>query len=180
MGNGKTFANLTLPEISAEEFRASVDHDDFLRRYGNPVMIRSEGHRDVVCMAREYYERLTQDLSMFIEDENIKYWIYEFETTQEKKQELERAAAKCCMTPDEFFEAAVENGLREADADPNRYVKGRKERVQQTEHDKGIRLVRFYPVFRDETEAQALKRKLAEETAEKIKESNSTTQESEA
>lgn len=165
MENSKESSYLRLPEISAEEFRACVDQDDFLRRYGNPVVICSEGHQDIVCMAREYYERLTQDLSMFIEDEHIKYWIYEFESTQEKKLELERAAAKCCMTPDEFFEAAVEAGLREADADPDRYGQARKERIRQAEHEMGIRLIRFYPVFKGETEAQALKRKLTEEAA---------------
>ena len=63
---------IKIPEISADEFRACEDQDDFLRRYGNPVMIRSNGQRDVVCMAREYYERLMQERDLFIEDENIK------------------------------------------------------------------------------------------------------------
>ena len=75
---------LKIPEISAEEFRACVDQDDFLRRYGNPVVIRSSGQRDVVCMAREYYERLMQERNLFIDDENIKYWIYEFSMPWEK------------------------------------------------------------------------------------------------
>ena len=117
MEGSRTDNPLKIPEISAEEFRACVDQDDFLRRYGNPVVIHSGGQRDVVCMAREYYERLIQERDLFIEDENIKYWIYEFEATQEKKLELERSAAKCCMTPDEFFAAAIEDGLRKAETD---------------------------------------------------------------
>ncbi|WP_274941010.1 hypothetical protein [Chordicoccus furentiruminis] len=158
---------IKIPEISADEFRACEDQDDFLRRYGNPVMIRSNGQRDVVCMAREYYERLMQERDLFIEDENIKYWIYEFEASQEKKLELERAAAKCCMTPDEFFEATIEAGLRKAETDSEGSDRQYREQPQETERV-GIRLVRFYPVFKGETEAQALKRKLAEEAAEGV------------
>lgn len=165
MGDRQTDNPLKIQGISADEFRACVDQDDFLRRYGNPVVIRSSGQRDVVCMAREYYERLTQDLSMFIEDENIKYWIYEFEATQEKKLELERAAAKCCMTPDEFFEATIEARLRKAETDSEGCNSQHQEHVLQAE-PAGIHLVRFYPVFKGETEAQALKRKLAEESIE--------------
>ena len=86
---------LRIPEISVEEFRAYVDQDDFLRRYGNPVVIRSGGQRDVVCMAREYYERLMQERDLFIDDENIKYWIYEFSMPWEKKLEFDRVCAKC-------------------------------------------------------------------------------------
>lgn len=71
MGDRQTDNPLKIQEISAEEFRACVDQDDFLRRYGNPVVIRSSGQRDVVCMAREYYERLMQERDLFIEDENI-------------------------------------------------------------------------------------------------------------
>ena len=167
MEGSRTDNPLKIPEISAEEFRACVDQDDFLRRYGNPVVIHSGGQRDVVCMAREYYERLMQERDLFIEDENIKYWIYEFEATQEKKLELERAAAKCCMTPDEFFEASIEAGLRKVKTDSEGSDRQYREQPQETERV-GIRLVRFYPVFKGETEAQALKRKLAEEAAEGV------------
>ena len=162
MEGSRTDNPLKIPEISAEEFRACVDQDDFLRRYGNPVVIHSGGQRDVVCMAREYYERLMQERDLFIEDENIKYWIYEFEATQERKLELERAAAKCCMTPDEFFEATIEARLRKAETDSEGCNSQHQEHVLQAELA-GIHLVRFYPVFKGETEAQALKRKLAEE-----------------
>ena len=165
MGDRQTDNPLKIQEISAEEFRACVDQDDFLRRYGNPVVIHSGGQRDVVCMAREYYERLMQERDLFIEDENIKYWIYEFEATQEKKLELERSAAKCCMTPDEFFAAAIEDGLRKAETDSGGCNSQHQKHVLQAE-PAGIHLVRFYPVFKGETEAKALKRKLAEESIE--------------
>ena len=163
MGDRHADNPIKSPEISADEFRACEDQDDFLRRYGNPVMIRSNGQRDVICMAREYYERLMQERDLFIEDENIKYWIYEFEATQEKKLELERSAAKCCMTPDEFFAAAIEDGLRKAETDSGGCNSQHQKHVLQAE-PAGIHLVRFYPVFKGETEAKALKRKLAEES----------------
>ena len=45
--------------ISQQEFCEHIEDDDFLRRYGNPVAIRSEGGSILICMAIEYYERLT-------------------------------------------------------------------------------------------------------------------------
>jgi len=157
---------LKIPEISAEEFRACVDQDDFLRRYGNPVVIRSSGQRDVVCMAREYYERLMQERNLFIDDENIKYWIYEFSMPWEKKLEFDRVCAKCELTPNEFFEAAVTDAIRRAESDADGLRNDCKELEEHPELGLQIQLVRFYPVFKGETKAQALKRKLAEESIE--------------
>lgn len=156
---------LRLPEVSEEDFCSYADREDFLRRYGNPVVIRRKNQRDLVCMAREYYERLTQELGMFIEDENIKYWIYEFSMPWEKKLEFDRACTMCEMTPDEFLEAAVTDALRRADSDPEGLKRDRKEIEEHPELGLQIHLVRYYPVFKGETEAQALKRKLAEEAA---------------
>ena len=45
--------------ISQQEFCEHIEDDDFLRRYGNPVAIRSEDDSILICMAIEYYERLT-------------------------------------------------------------------------------------------------------------------------
>ena len=153
--------HLSLPEVPQEELISYVDNDDFLRRYGNPVIIKSEGHGDLVCMAREYYERLMTERDLFIEDENINYWIYEFAATDEKKLELERTAAKCCMTPDEFVESAVEQGLSEVIEDSVGREKRRTEISRMK--DAGIWLVRYYPVFKGETEEQAYLRKLGQE-----------------
>ncbi|MBQ8306794.1 MAG: hypothetical protein IJX90_11330 [Blautia sp.] len=164
---------LRLPEVSEEDFCAYTDREDFLRRYGNPVVIRGKNHRDLVCMAWEYYERLMQDLSMFIEDENIKYWIYEFSMPWEKKLEFDRACAMCEMTPDEFLEAAVTDVLGRAKTDPEGLKRDRKEIEEHPEQELQMHLVRYYPVFKGETEAQALKRKLAEEAARKKEEEGS-------
>ncbi len=45
--------------ISQQEFCEHIEDVDFLRRYGNPVAIRSEDGSILICMAIEYYERLT-------------------------------------------------------------------------------------------------------------------------
>ena len=45
--------------ISQQEFCEHIEDDDFLRRYGNPVAIRSEDGSVLICMAIKYYERLT-------------------------------------------------------------------------------------------------------------------------
>ena len=157
---------LRLPEISEEDFCAYADREDFLRRYGNPVIIRGKNQRDLVCMAREYYERLMQDLGMFIEDENVKYWVYEFSMSWEMKLEFDRACTMCEMTPDEFVEAAVTDVLRRVETDPEGLKRDRKEIEEHPEQGLQMHLVRYYPVFKGDTEAQALKRILAEEAAQ--------------
>ena len=45
--------------ISQQEFCEHIEDDDFLSRYGNQVAIRSEDGSILICMAIEYYERLT-------------------------------------------------------------------------------------------------------------------------
>lgn len=159
---------LYMPEISEEEFVANIERDDFCRRYGNPVRIREKNGDSLVCMAIEYYERMMQRLEAFCEyaasheDDNIRYWIYEFEMPQEKKDKLEEIARENEMTVDEFFQAAVLSAIehpKEAAATIRR--------EQDSDEDCDIRLVRKYPVYKGETEAQARKRAIAEEEAAK-------------
>ena len=49
----------TLPEITQQEFCSHIEDDDFLYKYGNPVAIQAEDGSILVCMAIEYYERMT-------------------------------------------------------------------------------------------------------------------------
>ena len=166
---------LRMPEMTEKDFAAHIQEEDFCLRYGNPVYIRRKNGGGLICMARECYERLRgqidaleSELEVLREDENIKYWIYEFEMPWEKKLEFDRACAMCEMTPDEFFESAVEDALRRAESDPEGLQKDKKEILEHPELGLQMRVVRSYPVYKGETEAQALKRKLAEEAAEKI------------
>ncbi len=98
------------------------------------------------------------------EYDRIKYWIYEFEMSEKKLQEFEAVCALHELTPDEFMEAALRDAIHRAKTDPEGYRKSVME-MQQSEDDE-IRLVRCYPVYKGETEAQAYKRKLAEEKAQ--------------
>ena len=95
------------------------------------------------------------------DDARIKYWIYEFEMPDKTRQELEAICEACEMTMDEFFEAAVRDAIHRAKTDPEGFKKSCMEFWQTAEDE--IRLVRYYPVYKGETEAKALRRKLAEE-----------------
>ena len=46
-------------EITQQEFCSHIEDDDFLYKYGNPVAIQAEDGSILVCMAIEYFERMT-------------------------------------------------------------------------------------------------------------------------
>ena len=155
--------DLKLPDISGKDFRCLADTDDLIRRYGNPVIIRSEEKHDLVCMAREYYEHLVREMNHLRGEENIQYWIYEFSMPLEIKQKLDRICASYEMTMDEFFQSAVADAIRRAERDPEGLRREWEEIEDGLESGMTIQLVRCYPVYQGETEAQALRRKLKEE-----------------
>ncbi len=99
-------------------------------------------------------------------DDRVKYWIYELEMSEETNRVLEEQLALCEMTLDEFACAAVQNVI----ADPQGAKQLHEELKTHPEDGLDIRLVRYYPVYKGETEAQAKRRKLAEETAGKGRE----------
>ena len=45
--------------ITQQEFCSHIEDDDFIYKYGNPVAIQAEDGSRLVCMAIEYYERMT-------------------------------------------------------------------------------------------------------------------------
>ncbi len=45
--------------ITQQELCDYIEEDDFLLKYGNPVIIKCDDGRQLVCMAIEYYERMT-------------------------------------------------------------------------------------------------------------------------
>lgn len=99
------------------------------------------------------------------DDSRIKYWIYEFEMSEKARQEFDAVCALHELTPDEFMETALLDAIHRAKTDPEGYRKSCMEAQQAAGDD--IRLVRYYPVYKGETEAQAYRRKLAEEAASK-------------
>lgn len=157
---------LTMPELSAEEFAENVGGNDFFRRYGNPVWIREKSGDGLVCMAREYYERMLEGPGDSCRDGDIRYWNYEFEMPQEAKDNLEKIAADNEMTTDEFFEAVILSAIQHP-AETAEIVQ--REQNQYSDEELEICLVRQYPVHKGETRAQARKRAIAKEEAEERK-----------
>ena len=170
--------DLKLPEISEKDFRCLADTDDLIRRYGNPVIIRSEEKHDLVCMAREYYEHLVQEINHLRREGNIRYWIYEFSMPLEIKQKLDRICSSYEMTMDEFFQSAVADAIRRAERDPEGLRREWEEIEEEAESEMAIQLVRCYPVYQGETEAQALRRKLKEEAEQEAADPGDRTGES--
>ena len=131
-------------------------------------MLRMTGRGDeaneVIRRAAEMKDGAGRDED---EDENIKYWICQFEMSEKTKQEFDSVCALYELTPDELFEAAIKYALHKAKTDPEGFKKSCTEAAEAS--DSEIRLIRIYPVYKGETEAQALKRKLAEEAIENSK-----------
>lgn len=53
---------MKLPNVNAitqQEFLDHIEDDDFLLKYGNPVAVLVEDGSVLMCMAIEYYERMT-------------------------------------------------------------------------------------------------------------------------
>ena len=116
----------------------------------------------MICMAREYYERLVLDLEYYRKQDPTDYWIYEFSATEAKKLEYEKAAALLGMTMDEYLVDTIKRALEQVHFDPER---PQEKPIKKAERAFGIQLVRYYPVYKGETEEQAYIRKLAKEKA---------------
>ena len=100
--------------------------------------------------------------TMADDDRDILYWIYEFDLSDEAWGKLQSILQSLEMTMEGFFYKALE----EVAGDPDK----RRQRIEEARMhpDKllDIRLMRYYPVHRNETELQAREKKLAEEAAE--------------
>lgn len=159
-----------LPRISEDEFVAHLDDDSFFEEYGNPVVIQSKEHGELVCMSYAYHERIHREIEAAQEavseasiptdqKREIDYWIYEFQMPDEEKKRLLDMAASLGMTSDEFIQAS----FRYAMDHPDESEKEAKFQQIQQANALGICLVRMYPVYRGETEAQAYRRSKEEE-----------------
>ena len=172
-----------LLEISQQEFCDHIEDDDFFLAYGNPVVINCDSGSKVVAIAWPMAERMLRMTGRGDEADEvirqaaemkddsgtenageIKYWICQFEMSEKTKQEFDSVCTAYELTPDELFEAAIKYALHRAKTDPEGIKKSCAEAAEASDSD--IRLIRIYPVYKGETEAQALKRKLAEEAAE--------------
>ena len=130
----------------------------------------------MVCMSYAYHERMHREIeaakeavskaSMSIDqtrptdqEREIDYWIYEFQMPDEEKKRLLDMAASLGMTSDEF----IQTSFRYAMDHPDDSEKEAKLQQIQQANARGICLVRMYPVYQGETEAQAYRRVKEEE-----------------
>ncbi len=150
MENKDYVMRLSLSEISAEELEGCTDYEDFLRRYGNPVIVRTKNKNDMICMSREYYERFVLDMEYCRESCNAEQWVYEFTVTDEKKRELAKCAAQRGMTMDELLVSSIERTLRQIEFDPETEPPINKRIDAIAEKIGGICLARYYPVYGEE------------------------------
>ena len=54
--------------ITQQEFCNHIEEDDFLLRYGNPVAVKTDEGKILLCMAIEYYERMMGEKVEFSDD----------------------------------------------------------------------------------------------------------------
>ena len=77
-----------LPRITEDDFVEHLDDDHFFEEYGNPVVIQSKEHGELVCMSYAYHERMHKEIEAAQEavakasmptdqTREIDYWIYE-------------------------------------------------------------------------------------------------------
>lgn len=117
---------------------------------------------DIFCMEDEFIERLSEknnDIKSNIT--NIKYWIYEFEMSDETLELINKVCSQLRLTRDELFDVALKYAVRQAEEDPEGFKRSCLEAEQSSDID--IKQIRSYPVYKGETEAIALDRKLKEE-----------------
>ena len=111
---------------------------------------------DAVLAAVRNAERKMED------DGRIKYWMYEIEMPDEMNRLLEEQLTLREMTLDEFACATLQHVIDHPAEAKRFHEEYNAHPVEQID----IRLVRYYPVYKGETEAQARRRKLAEEAKE--------------
>ena len=123
---------------------------------------------EVVDMTRNTLGTMANKLTHSFTEDDIQYWIYEIWMTEAKKNKVEKDAARFGMTPEQYLTKLLEHALD----DEEKACEANK--PAQAGADPGICLVRYYPVLKGETEAQALERAKAEETKGRRREWAST------
>lgn len=138
---------MRIPEVSETEFTENIEKDDFCRRFGNPVLIRPEGSKPLVCMAWEYYERIQKRIRELQSDAmgcapEVDYWVYELKIQPEDELLLRKAAYNQGMSLDEYFVSLFEDALAQKD----------REDAAEMNPSGRVLLVRYYPVRKGQTE----------------------------
>lgn len=133
------------------------------------MVIQSKEHGELVCMSYAYHERMHREIEAAqaaaseasiptVQEREIDYWIYEFQMPDEEKKRLLDMAASLGMTSDEFIQASFRYAMDHPDESEK---EAKLQKIQQA-NSLGIRLVKMYPVYQGETEAQAYRRAVKE------------------
>ena len=100
-----------------------------------------------------------------LDDERVKYWLYEFNVEPEHMQEFNDVLKLYGMSADEFFYNAFWYISHEMIKEKDYWLKMKKDMEEHPEkYPEIIKVVRQYPVLVGETEAMALKRYMEETT----------------
>ena len=105
---------------------------------------------EVVKMTSNTPEAPSKGLTHSFKDDDIQYWIYELWMTEAKKKKVEVDAARFGMTPEQYLTKLLEHALDDEEK------AGEANKSSQAGTDRGICLVRYYPVLKGETEAPGL------------------------
>ena len=154
-----------MPVITAKELGTHINDEDFPERFGDPVEVVADDDRRYACMTKNLYDRIVGETDD--RDYEIKYWIYELEFSETGKLLLDNACTIAGMSMEEFIYDALWQAMRMAKKDPEGFKRMHEkhlaERAASDITEDMVRLVRYYPVYWDETEAQAHDRCLREE-----------------
>ena len=159
---------VAIPIISVEELCGHIEDQDFSECFGDPVEIQTSGDRKYICMKKESYDKLSSALEDDEDDDyEIKYWIYEFEFAGGFRKEFEETCSLYGMSPQELLYSIIWNFCRIAKKEPERIKKIHEEHMAEVEAGKRnpdeVKLIRCYPVYWNESEAQAHDRCVREE-----------------
>ena len=94
-------------------------------------------------------------------ERQIKYWILEFEFSEEKKKALDDISEQYHMTYDEIFKSAVLHLIDH----PEEFAI-RNKLFPEQEKSEDIKLIRVFPAYEDETDEEARSRAVEAEERE--------------
>ena len=93
-------------------------------------------------MTRDTLETLAKELTPSFTDEDIQYWIYEFWMTEAKREKVEEDAVRFGIDPEQYLTKLLERALDDEEK------AGEANKPAQAGTDRGICLVRYYPVLK--------------------------------
>lgn len=105
------------------------------------------------------YQDLCAKMGVQPRQSKIKYWVYELDISARMMDVINRILQEEEMTLEEYFHMVIQDALDDPEG-----TKMACEKMKEHQKDfRDISVVRFYPVYREETQAQARHRALEQE-----------------